>query len=1112
LIEAFGGSGGNDVPENVAVLFTDLVGSTELGSRLPPAGADELRYRHFAILRQAMAKTDGTEVKNLGDGLMVVFSASSAALSCAVAMQRSIELHNRKAETPLGLRIGVSAGEATRDDNDFFGEPVIEAARLCGLAEGGQILATQLARSLAGRRSPHSFSPLGALDLKGLPEPVETVSVVWEPEANGGAAATVPLPSRLGVRPGVGVVGREYERTSILQAYKRAAAGEGCEVVLICGEAGVGKTTLAADAARQAFDDGAYVLLGHCDEDLSRPYQLLAEALSHLVTHGPEEMIADHVAEHGSELARVAPALARRVPNLPQSRGTDAETERYLLFAAVVGMLSQAARNHPVLLVLDDLAWADKDSLQLLRHVVASSQELRLAILGTYRDTELSHSHPFLETLGALRRETRLTRVQLSGLDDVGVLSFMEAAAGHVLDSTGVELAQAVYRETDGNPFFVGEVLRDLAETGAIYQNDVGRWMARDDLEQVSLPDSVREVIGGRVSRLGDAAHQTLALAAVIGRNFDLELVSHASGTAEDDLLDVLDAASAAALVQESDTPGRYGFRHALIQHTLYEDLGHTRRARAHRRVAEALEVICDGQPSSRVGELAHHWSCATQPVDLAKALDYSRRAAEEAMGALAPQEAVGYYVQALELDDRAGGTDPVARLDLLIGLGIAQHQVGDPAYRETLLDASTRARHLHDTKRLVAAALANNRGYFSALGKVDTDRVDTLELAIEALREECPDRALLLASLCSELTYGSSLERRRSLAAEAEAIAHRMDDDTTVVRVQNLLAVPLDVPPLLDECLARSREALERSRSIGDPVLVYWANALHALAAARSSDVEQHDRCLDVMGSLAEQLNQPTLTWTYTYRSATRSLLAGDTDEAERLATEALQLATDSGQPDAASFFGAQLISVSFQRGTLGGLIPVIQETAKESPGLPAFVAALAQALAEAGRTDEASQLLHEFAARDFDFPMDIAWLSGMTLYADAAIWCKARQQAEPLLDRLAPWDHLVSYSGASAEGPVSHYLGGLASVLERYDEADAYFARSAAFNERVRAKFFAARTDLSWGAMLMNRSAPGDVERARQLLDRARSTAAERGYSVVEQRAATALRQLTA
>ena len=299
--------------ENVAILFTDVVGSTELSQRLSPEVAEDVRREHFSLLRQAIAEGGGTEVKNLGDGLMVVFPSASAALGCAVAMQQSVELDNRGSEEAVGLRVGLSGGEVSREDDDYFGDPVVEAARLCATCESGQVLASEWLRLTAGRRRRHECRSLGPLTLKGLPDPVEIVEVLWEPLGAGDTGTSVPLPGRLAVRPAVGVVGRETEMATMVDATKRVAGGEGREVLLVSGEAGLGKTTLVAEAARSAFESGACVLFGHCEEDLATPYQLFAEALGHYITHAPEDQLLAHVETHGSELSRLVPALASRI-------------------------------------------------------------------------------------------------------------------------------------------------------------------------------------------------------------------------------------------------------------------------------------------------------------------------------------------------------------------------------------------------------------------------------------------------------------------------------------------------------------------------------------------------------------------------------------------------------------------------------------------------------------------------------------------------------------------------------------------------------------------------------------------------------------------------------
>ncbi len=919
-------------PVNVIVLFTDIVDSTRLSQRLTADEAHELHRRHFSILRRAIARTGGTEVKNLGDGLMAVFGAASAAFACAVAMQQGVERDNASREEAVGLRVGLSGGEVMREDHDYFGDPVVEASRLCTACDGGQILAADVVRLMAGRRGHHQCRALGTSVLKGLTEPIETVEVCWEPLSLTGTG--IPLPGRLSVRPSVGVVGRDTELEQITEALKRVAAGEGREFLLVSGEAGLGKTTLAAEAARAAFGTGSVVLFGHCEEDLATPYQLFAEALGHYITHVPEDDLYANVMEYGAELVPLVPALAARIPDLPPSKASDPESERFLFFAAVVGLLAKASEHQPVVVVLDDLQWADKASLLLLRYLAGSEHVTRLLLLGIYRDSELPQANALRETLGVLRQHQGFSRIRLSGLDDQGVIAFMETAAGHSLDDAGIEFAHALYEETDGNPFFVGEVLRHLAETGAIYQDASGMWFTNDSLEPQALPDSIREVIGGRVARLGSEARQVLSVASVIGRDFDIDLLAKATGTPDDDVLDILEAAAASSLVRElTESFGRYNFAHALIQHTLYEDLGPTRRARAHRRVAEALEELCGENTGPRAGELARHWINATQTVELQKAIQYSRQAADAALAALAPADALRYYAKAIELTSDAALGDPLLEIDLAIGLGTAQRLMGEPEYRDTLLGAARRAAELGQTDRLVSAALAANRGFFSRIGTIDLEKVEVLEEALARLPAGHGDRALLLATLCAELAVGASLERRRALADEAVALTSAGGDDAAIVWVLNNVAFPLMVPPLLDESLSRTAEALAKADRLGDPVLRYFAALWREQVAFRACDVEEVDRCLEIMKTLADQLDQPMLSWVLMFCTAWRTIINGDFARGEQLATEALEIGTAGGQPDANLIYGGQLIDINYQRGTLADLTPVIEALVAGAP-----------------------------------------------------------------------------------------------------------------------------------------------------------------------------------
>ena len=1088
------------------ILFTDLVGSTAQRAHLGEETAETLRRAHDRLLTDAVAAHHGTVAKSVGDGIMATFPGAAEAVGAAVAIQQAVEAHNRRtAPAPLAVRIGISLGDVTWEGVDCFGTPVIEAARLCAVAEGGQILAADLVRLTARGRGGHTFTPIGPVALKGLPEAVVACAVAWEPLA----PVAVSLPPRLGTRSAFAMFGRGPEAEALGLAWAKAKDGQR-QVVLLAGEPGIGKTRLATETARTAYAEGGTVLFGGCDEDIGLPYRPFVEALRHYVAHAPGAVLAAHVRAHHGELARLVPELAQRVLDVPAPQVAEAETERFLLFEAVAGLLAAASQESPLVLVLDDLHWAGMPELLLLKHLVRSAEPLRLLVIGTYRDTDLSRTHPLTAVLADLRRESGVERVALHGLDDAAVETLVAAVARHDLDATLIALAHAVRRETEGNPFFIGEVIRHLSESGALFQES-GRWTYRGDIAGLGIPEGVREVIGRRLGRLSEATSRILSLAAVIGRQFDVPLLAKIAEASEDAVLDALDEATAAALVSEvRGSAETFTFRHALIRTTLYEELSATRRGRLHRRVGEALEDLAHGKPGSRIEELAHHWLAATQAADAAKAIAYARQAGDRALAALAPFDALRYYAQALELYPQVPGADPVLGIDLAIGLGMAQRLTGDPSFRDTLLGAARRAADLDDTNRLVAAALGTCWGIFTDTGVIDPEKVQILELALDRLPGRIPDRARLLATLCGELSYLTTLERRRALADEAIAIAESSGNDSTIADVLNHVAIPLQVPPLFEQSLAQTAEALLRAERTGDPGLLVAAVGLRAEAAAQAGDIGEMDRCLEIEAALATRLDQPILTWLHTYRRSLRAQIVGDTDRAEHLATEALQIGP-GGRQTVAVVFGAQVMGVHVQRGTIGTIIPLIEQSVADNPGIPAFKAGLASAHAEVDRTGEAHRLLKDFAATDFSLPMDQAWISGMVGYAAAAIECRDPNYAQPLFDRLAPYARMLSTAGgASAQGPVSGYLGGLATVLGRYGEADTYLAQSAAMSARIGAKYFAAWTDLLWGKMLVERKAPGDTEKARELLTKARTIAAANKYGTIERRAIEALSHL--
>ena len=401
-------------------VFTDLVGSTALLSRVGEERAEVLRREHFGLLRDAIAAHGGREVKNLGDGLMVVFDGVTAALDGAVAMQQAIA--GRRSDEPMTIRVGVSSGDCDVEDGDYFGLPVVESARLCAKAQSGEILATELVRMLARSRSTVVLEPVGALELKGLDEPVETYRVVWSPIDP--SASRSPLPARLASAVSSSFVGRGDEHEQLMTAWKAIVSGGSGRLLLLAGEPGIGKTTLAAQFASEVYDLDAIVVYGRSDEDLGVPYQPWIEALTQLVTQVPEPVLAAHVAARGAHLARLVPDIATRL-GVDVPAVADADAERFVLYGCVTDLLARVSEQQPVLVVLDDLHWADRATVQLLRQVATAEQPMRVGVLGTFRDTDVSAGDPVSELLARLHREGGARRIALRGLTDLDVLALL---------------------------------------------------------------------------------------------------------------------------------------------------------------------------------------------------------------------------------------------------------------------------------------------------------------------------------------------------------------------------------------------------------------------------------------------------------------------------------------------------------------------------------------------------------------------------------------------------------------------------------------------------------------------------------------------------------------
>jgi class 3 adenylate cyclase len=1084
----------------ISTLFTDLVDSTALMSRLGPEEGEALRKAHYGVLRAAVAASGGTEVKSTGDGLMVVFDSVSAALGCAVAIQQGVERHGRVAVERLAVRIGVSHGEADLADGDYYGRPVIEAARLCAAATGGQILTTELVRVLVGERGGHGFSVLGERELKGLPGSVSVWAVAWSPEPEL-ETVPLPLPGRLELADAARFVGREPERARLLEALTETSGGAR-RVVLVNGEAGIGKTSLMCWLACEAQDQGVTVLYGRCDEELVVPYWPWREALGHLVEHAPELVETD------------AGVLAPLLGGAQADRaGGDPESERFLLYTRFVEVLGRVSAQTPVLVVLDDLHWADGPTVALLRHVVATSARLRVLVVGTFRDAELRPADPLTDALATWHREVGVERIALGGLGDLEVLALLESLAGHEMEEAGVELRDALQAETDGNPFFTTEILRHLSETGVIYQDDAsGRWMVSAELGEQGLPVSVREVIGRRVARLGDETRRALGYASVIGRDFDLDVLGDLMDCDADAVLDLMEPALERAVVLDV-APGRFSFRHALIEHALYDELTPTRRARAHGLVATALEARFGDDPGARSGELAYHWALASTPREAGKAIGYAIRAGDFALAQLAPDEARRWHARALELLDQRHPDGSGDRAAALVGLGDAQRQLGDAQYRATLVEAGELAAALGDTELLVRAALATSRGVGTTYGVLAADVVAVIRAALVATEGEVSSRrAKLLAVLAAEEYFAGNQGEPGVLAGQAIELARTVNDDATLCWVASRAELAWSNPENVAARVHFDREIMGVARRLGDPVLLWFAalNGLDALVEA--CELDEADALLTLADELGERIGQPYMQWANAMIHATRAMLAGTLEVAEAHALRAFAIGSAGGQPDAPVLYGAQLAGIRFMQGREAEIIELLAQGVADHPDRPVWRALLAASYARLGRDTEATEVIAADIADDFrSHPFDATWTTSMWLLAETLSDLELADPAAVLYTRLTPFAANLPYARVGVGEVGHHALGRLATVLGRYDDADAHFRAAADTHQRLHAPYLLASTRIAWADMLTRRANDDDPDQAHHLAQQAAMVATQSGYGGIERRAQTLLTQLS-
>jgi DNA-binding SARP family transcriptional activator len=883
----------------------------------------------------------------------------------------------------------------------------------------------------------------------------------------------VPLPSILARRAAAAFVGRDTELQTLERLWREATPGARF-LVLVSGDPGMGKTALAARFAARVHADGATVLYGQCDEHSVAPYEPIVEALRGYWSHSETLDAARQRPAELGELARVVPELRDHLREPPAFVPGEPDVQRYRLFESVRAILARAAEDRPILLVLDDVHWADRSTLLMLRHFLRPSERDRLVVLATYRPVAAWDRHPLNDALEELQRVCPSQRLVLEGLGERDSGALIEAYVG---STPRPQLVRHWYRRTEGHPFFLHEILRSTDR------------VAINSSWEADLPPSVTEMIAARIRRLGGASVAALSAAAVIGRDFNLDVLAALLDESAESTLDALEAAVGHGLVVEvPDQFDRFSFSHALVREALYEQHSRSRRARLHLRVGEILER---GAGHVSPAELARHFFSARDVAGHEKAVRYSAQAAAAAFEALAYEEAVAHYQRALQILKRVGPTADEQRLHLLLGLGEAQRRAGDADVDGTFRLAAQLARERGDAKHLALAALGGR--HFES-GAPDDERVALLSEALAALgTEDSVLRVRVLARLAEALHFNAAGDRAELIGQKAVEMARRLEDtDAMIAALSGRHAALLHVDHV-EVRLPVLHELASLAERTGHRDLATHSHQWSTYALLELGDYDGARREHRLFATLAEELRQPHYDHVRLAWKAVFAQLDGRLADAERMAQEGYELAERVQGIDAVALFAAQLFFIRREQLRLAELVPGLQAFVGDAE-LPAWRAGLTIALAAAEDEDGARRSLARSADSGLDrIPRDLWWLPTMALLAEGCAAVGDAVRAAELYGALRPYaQRSVQVAFAAHLGSVQRNLGVLATVMGDWDRGSRHFDAALERHVAADARALVVRTLCDYVRMLRLARRPRDGARAEALRARAMKAAA--------------------
>ncbi len=870
-------------------------------------------------------------------------------------------------------------------------------------------------------------------------------------------------------------VGREAELDQLLSLLDEAQAGRG-RIALLVGEPGIGKSRLADEVMNTARARGAVVLIGRCWEAGGAPaYWPWVQSLRALVRETRADLLREQIRSGAAELAQLVPEIGELVPVERDQPTLDAGSARFRLFEAVSSFLSAAARSRSLVLVLDDLHAADEPSLLMLQFVARELRDSRLLVIGAYRNVDPTPSDPLTSALTELGREPVTRSIVLAGLVEADVGRYFELTTG---EAPSAELVAAVSEETDGNPLFLGEIVRLLVAEGGFMTQETPR---------LAIPQTVRDVIARRVRRLSEESGRVLVLASVLGREFSVDALASIAGISDDDLLDTLDEAMLERVVTDvPGSPGHLRFAHVLIRDTLYEELTTARRVRLHRMVLGTLEALYGDEPGAHLAELAYH---AIAGSDFDRGVRYARRAGDRALELLAYEESARLFSTALDALDVSSPEDGRTRCDLLLALGEAEARAGNSsAARRAFSDAAEFARQLGLRRELARAAAGYGGRIVWGRTGADTQLVPFLEEGLAAVADDDIElRARLLARLSGALRDEHSRVRRDRVSSEAVELARHTGELSALAYALDGRAAAINAPDTIDECLVLGTELCEVASRIGDGERVVYGHIHRFIAELNLGRVAEAEADLAAASIIADELRQPTLRWQVGGGKAMIALAVGNFAESEDLIARALTFGERAHDWLAVPVYSLQLYALCDFRGEdLGPFEKKIEGLAAQYPARPMLLCALAHLQARLMRYEDARTILDRLAADEFSaLPFDMEWLFATSLLAETCAILGAREPATTLLELMRPWDALnVMDMAEGIRGSTARYLGLLATTAERFDEAESHFERALEMNERMGARPWLAHTQEDYGRMLTEN---GDEARGRLLAEQA-------------------------